>query len=295
MITDDGKIKGNMSFYCRTLNVSREAFYKYLRRKDRPWKYEPLVDKMHSILAEDEYNDMYGRIRMHTALIQKFPEEKIPCESTVNKVMQLAMINNKLRKPHGITKADKNAIPAENLFKRDFQSDKPYKKCVTDITEIPAKDGKIYVSGLFDCYSLQVLGLEIRDNMKADLCVQTIKNAFMTYPQLRGAIVHSDRGSQYTSEVFRSQLNVFGILQSMNSAGGRCHDNARCESMWARMKTELFYKRYDVTELTKEQIKQLVWRYFMSYWNNRRICSSIGNVSPKTKIIEFYNSIKSIA
>ena len=245
---------------------------------------------MHCILKEDEYNDMYGRIRMHSALIHKYPLEKIPCENTVNKVMQIARINNKLRKPHGITEADKDATPADNLLKRNFKSDMPYKKCVTDITEIPAKDGKVYVSGLFDCYSLQVLGLEIRDNMKADLCVQTVKNAYMTYPQLRGATIHSDRGRQYTAIVFKSQLDVFGINQSMNSAGGRCHDNARCESMWARMKTELFYQRYDATELTKEQIKQLVWRYFMSYWNNRRICSSIGNVSPSTKVLEYYKS-----
>ena len=54
----------------------------------------------------------------------------------------------------------------------------------------------------------------------------------------------------------------------MNSAGGRCHDNARCESMWARMKTELLYDRYDPEQLTVEQLKSLVWRYFMSYWNN---------------------------
>ena len=57
-----------------------------------------------------------------------------------------------------------------------------------------------------------------------------------------GAIIHSDRGSQYTSEEYRLAVSDFKILQSMNSAGGRCHDNARCESMWApRMKDELFY------------------------------------------------------
>ena len=57
----------------------------------------------------------------------------------------------------------------------------------------------------------------------------------------------------------------------MNSAGGRCHDNARCESMWARMKTELLYDRYDTRQMTVEELKVLIWRYFLSYWNNRRI------------------------
>jgi len=57
----------------------------------------------------------------------------------------------------------------------------------------------------------------------------------------------------------------------MNSAGGRCHDNARCESMWARMKTELLYDRYDTEKMTTDELKTIIWRYFTSYWNNRRM------------------------
>ena len=74
----------------------------------------------------------------------------------------------------------------------------------------------------------------------------------------------------------------------MNRAGGRCHDNARCESMWARMKTELQYDRYDPEQLTVEQLKSLVWRYFMSDWNNRRICSANGGLPPMVKRNRFY-------
>jgi transposase InsO family protein len=89
-------------------------------------------------------------------------------------------------------------------------------------------------------------------NMKAALCEQTLDNAYKAYPMLRGAILHSDRGTQYTSELYRNAINKYGILQSMNSAGGRCHDNARCESMWARFKEELLYGRYDATLMTIE-------------------------------------------
>ena len=145
---------------------------------------------------------MYGRIRMYEALTNKYPNEKIPCEHTINKIMQKAHINNYLRKPKGITEVDSNAKPAENLLKRNFKADKPYEKCVTDITEIYAKDWKLYTSGVFDCYSLRILGLEIRDNMKADLYIQTIKNAYMLNPRLRGSRINSDRGRQYTSEPY---------------------------------------------------------------------------------------------
>ena len=101
-------------------------------------------------------------------------------------------------------------------------------------------------------------------------------------PALRSAIIHSDRGTQYMSVLYRSVLSRYGSCQSMNSAGGSCHDNARCESMWARMKTKLVYDRYDPEQLTVEQLKSLVWRYFMSYWNNRRICSANGDTYGET-------------
>ena len=117
--------------------------------------------------------------------------------------------------------------------------------------------------------------------MKADLCIQTLENALTAYPTLEGAIIHSDRGTQYTSESYR--------------AGGRCHDNARCESMWARMKTELLYDRYDTSQMTVEELKALIWRYFLSYWNNRRICSANGGLPPMIKRRQYYEALELVA
>ena len=96
--------------------------------------------------------------------------------------------------------------------------------------------------------------------MRVELCISTIENAFKAFPSISGAIIHSDRGSQYTSASYRAELNRCGIVQSMNSDGGRCHDNARCEAMWARMKEELLYGRYDTKKMTIEELKTLIWR-----------------------------------
>lgn len=179
-------------------------------------------------------------------------------------------------KPNGITKADKEARKSDDLIKRDFKSDKPLKKCATDMTEIKAIDGKLYVSAILDCFDLAVLGLAMDTNMKATLCEKRLENAYKAYPTIRGSILHSDRGTQYTSEIYRNAIKKYGIKQSMNSAGGRCHDNARCKSMWARLKEKLLYNCYDTSKMTIEEIKTLIWRYFISYWNNRRICSVNG-------------------
>lgn len=69
----DSSITGNISFYCKILHVTRQGFYKYLANKDRPWKYQDLANVMLDIYSEDEYNDTYGRIRMHQALMLRHP------------------------------------------------------------------------------------------------------------------------------------------------------------------------------------------------------------------------------
>ena len=296
----DGSNRRKLAFYCRLLQVSRQGFYDYRKRQGRPWKHEALARMILEIIKEDSENDTYGRHRMHEALMLKKEEQRldidIPSERTVYRIMEkLGLAHRPKHKPNGITKADREARKSDDLLKRDFTAEAPLQKCVTDITEIPAKDGKVYVSGIFDCFDLAVLGLCIRDNMKADLCVQTVKNAFRSYPGLSGAIIHSDRGSQYTSVEYRAILDKFGIIQSMNSDGGRCHDNARCESMWARMKEELLYGRYDTRQMTKEEVKSLVWRYFMSYWNNRRISSANGGLPPMVKRQRYYDALPVVA
>ena len=295
--TEDGKIKGEIAFYCRVLGVSRQGFYQYLANKDRPWKYQALAEAMMKILEEDDCNDTYGRVRMHQALLLKRPENvTIPSERTVYRVMEeIGISHHPKRKPNGLTKADRQARKSDDLLKRDFCADKPLTKCVTDITEIKARDGKLYVSAIFDCFDSCVIGLAMDTNMKATLCVQTLENAAKTYPGIHGAIIHSDRGSQYTCQLYRDAIHRYAIRQSMNSSSGRCHDNARCESMWARMKSELLYGRYDTVKLSIEELKSLIWRYFFSYWNNRRICSANGGLPPMVKRRLYYDSRRDVA
>ena len=295
--TKDGEIKGDILFYCRVLHVSRQGFYQYPANKDRPWKYQPLADAMMEILAEDNCNDTYGRIRMYQAFMLKQPENvDIPSERTVYRVMEdIGISHHPRRKPNGITKADREARKSEDLLKRDFMSEEPLTRCVTDITEIKASDGKLYVSAVSDCFDSSVIGLAMDTSMKAPLCAQTLKNAAEAYPGIRGAVIHSDRGSRYTSQLYRDVIHEYGIRQSMNSAGGRCHDNARCESMRAGMKSELLYDRYDTKKMSTDELKTLIWRYFISYWNNRRICSSNEGLPPMIKRQRYYDSLKEVA
>lgn len=282
------------------LDITRQAFYDYLRKKDLPWKYQGIADEMFAILDEDIYNDTYGRYRMYEALKLKHNNDsnfKVPSERTIYRIMEILNLSHRpKRNPNGITKSDKEARKSDDLIKRNFKSAKPLSKCVTDISEVKASDGKLYVSAIFDCYDSAVVGLAMDTNMKASLVEKTLDNTYKAYPGIRGAIVHSDRGTQYTSELYRKAVNKYGIQQSMNSAGGRCHDNARCESMWARLKEELFYSRkIKSTTYTVEELKIIIWRYFISYWNNRRICSANDGLPPMVKRKRYYASLEDVA
>ena len=185
--------------------------------KDRPWKYQELADVMMQIQEEDECNDTYGRIRLYQALKSKQPANlRIPSERTVYRVMEeIGLSHRPNHKPNGIIKADRQAQMSEDLLHRDFHAGTPLSKCGTDMIEIPACD-ELYISALFDCYDAGVFGLSIDTNIRASLCVRMLDNEMISYQMLRGAILHSDRGSQYTSQLYREAIQNYGIRQSMN-------------------------------------------------------------------------------
>ena len=93
--TCDGGAKCRISFCCKSLKVTRQEFHEYLKNRYKPWKHEELAAKMMEILSEDECNDTYGRERMHKALLLKFPDSKIPSETTVYRVMTAIGISHR--------------------------------------------------------------------------------------------------------------------------------------------------------------------------------------------------------
>lgn len=129
----------------------------------------------------------------------------------------------------------------------------------------------IYISPIMDCFNGEILSLVMRSNMCKELCIDTFNAAAKRFP-LNGAILHSDRGSQYTSETFREELNHAGVLQSLSGVN-RCFDNARMESFFATLKKELLY-RIPTYKMKMEEVKVIVFRYVFIYYNRIRIYTS---------------------
>lgn len=255
-----------------------------MKARSYPYKYAVLLANIKKILAEDIFNKAYGRRRMYEKLILDY--DCPHCYNTVAKVMRENGLMCHHNHPKGLTRADKRAQKSANLLNRNFTADAPNGKMVTDITEWTACDGKVYQSAVFDCFDNVCMGLSLADNMRKELVIETFEQAAINY-NLSGAVSHSDRGSQYTSEEFRAMLVKYGITQSMNGAAGRCHDNAKCESMWARGKCEIM-RCFDTKKMTCDELKKLIYYYYMNYWNYRRICSAIGGVPPMVKRGAYY-------
>ncbi len=113
--TDGGKVKGKIAFYCLCLGVT--GFYRYLRQRDGPWKYEQIAAKMRDIAAEDECNDAYGRCRMWEALALRYPDEKLPGERSIYRIMErIGLSHRPKRKPNGITRAGRDTQKSDDLL-----------------------------------------------------------------------------------------------------------------------------------------------------------------------------------
>jgi putative transposase len=199
--------------------------------------------------------------------------------STVRRAMKKGgLLKTPVHRPQSLTKADAAAQKAENLIRRNFTAAAPNQKWLTDITQIPCADGKLYIAAVLDCYNGEIVGLSMDDNMKKELCIRAFGNACESRAA-HGMILHSDRGSQFTSAAFRKTLAKYEAVQSMSSTG-RCYDNARMESFFATLKKEKLYQIH-TEKMPMSQVKSIVFRYIMTYYNRERIyTANPGGLAP---------------
>lgn len=234
---------------CEVLAVSESGYYRSLKPTPKQQRQQLLLVKIKDIIGEHEDNSNYGVQRILLALSQI---EITTSYSTVYRLMKKhGLLQKAKRHPNGITREDAAAQKSENLIQRDFSASAPNQKWLSDITEVPCSDGKLYLSAVLDCYNGEIVGLAMDDNMRKELCIQAFENACKAR-NARGMIYHSDRGGQFTSGT------------------GRCYDNARMESFFATLKKEKLYK-IKTEHYPMAQIKSIIFRYIMVYYNRRRI------------------------
>lgn len=254
---------------CDVLNVSETGYYRFKRNLGRPDKDAVLSAVMQDVLDEHPFNDNYGVDRMQIALMHR---GYTVGKRRISRIMkENGWLHERKRRPKGLTRATTEIQEKENLIKQDFTSDQPYQKLLTDISQISCRDGKLYISPIIDCFNGEIISLVMRSNMRKELCIDTFNAAAKRFP-INGAILHSDRGSQYTSEAFRKTLSNAGVLQSLSGVN-HCFDNARMESFFATLKKELLY-RIPTYKMKMDEVKAIIFRYVFVYYNRIRIYTS---------------------
>lgn len=147
---------------------------------------------------------------------------------------------------------------------------------MTDITEHPTREGKVYCAVVLDTYSRRVVGWSIDSTPTAALATNALGMAIANRSPAGGTIIHSDHGVQFTSWVFTRRARESGLIASMGSIGD-CYDNAVIESFWARMQVELLNRRRWRTRI---ELANAIFDYIEIFHNRQRRHSQLGMRTP---------------
>lgn len=272
-----------VSEMCRILEINRAAYYKWKNHENsqNDTLNELIAGKVEKIHAE--HPDMgYRRIR---DTLEHDHDINVN-DKRILRICRKKKIQSYVKHRYNCcTKpASDPAYVAENILNREFKSDRPNEKWLTDVSEFKygigegEKKGKIYLSVILDLCGNRPIAIEYSDHNDNPLVFNTFDKALSANPGAK-PIFHSDRGYQYTSKIFRQKIVDAGMIQSMSRVG-RCIDNGPMEGFWGTMKREMYYGR---KYKTKEALIKAIEDY-IDYYTNKRVQRNLGIVTP----MEFY-------
>ena len=253
---------------CEIAGVSRTAYYRY---KKKPLKKldaveEKIIDLYHKSGKRAGYRSIKDLLRNKYNLVVNHKK--------VYRIMRENRLSSIVRKKHRIAKETK--ILKENLLERDFKTELPGKKYVTDITYIPTRRTMAYLCVVIDLYNREPVVWNISDKQDKHLSLETIKQLSATV-NLKGSIVHSDQGVHFTNTAYVELLEALEAEQSM-SRKGNCWDNAPAESFFGHFKCETIRLRNKTLEDLNEA-RQITEEY-MDYYINERPQRALGGLPP---------------
>ncbi len=264
-----------VSVMCRVLGVSRAGYYAWRTRppSDTAQRRDHLVDTIRAIHHEPRMNT-YGSPRMFRELKKR---GVACCENTVAGVMKRAGIRAKATRRSVRTTDSKHRLPVSpNVLDREFTATRPNEKWVMDLTYISTAEGWLYLALVVDLFSRRIVGWAMDATMTSRLVVDALSLAVGRRGTVAGLIAHSDRGSQYASEHYQSELKRHEMVGSMSGVG-QCWDNAVIESTFGRLKVELVHgEKY----VTREEAKASIFDYIEVFYNRVRRHSTLEYKTP---------------
>ena len=263
-----------MTLLCTVMQVSRSGFYSWKKRKKsyRQQERERLIPKVKEI--HKQARGTYGARRISTEL----EEQGESCgRIKAGTLMKLAQVSAKQKKKFKATTDSKhNLAVAPNLLQRKFAVTEPDRVYCSDITHIWTKEGWLYLAVVIDLFSRRVVGWSLNNRMTKKLVLDALNMTVWRRRPARGAVFHSDRGSQYCSHAFQKELKEHGMLSSM-SRKGDCWDNSVAESFFGSLKVECVF---DSFYMTRGEARLDIIDYIEMFYNSNRRHSYLGYLSP---------------
>ena len=257
----------------KVLRVSRSGYYAWRKRPEssRSARHRQLSKMIKK--AFEESGETYGAIRIRYDLIEQG-------ECIGKNTIALLMRNEKLVprpvRKFRVTTDSRKTIAFPNHLDQQFQVDQPNVSWVSDITAIPTREGWLYLCVFLDLFSRAVIGWSMSHRINGDLVTDALAIALANRSVSNLLTVHSDQGSQYTSDQYQQMLKTHGARCSM-SRKGNCWDNAVAESFFHSLKTE---RTHHENYATRTHAKLRVFDYIEVFYNRQRRHSSLGYLTP---------------
>ena len=259
---------------CGLLGFSPQAFYKWKRRpcSDRDWADAHITNAILDVHADDPE---FGYRFIADELEQQGHRG---CERRVWRLCRAQRVWSTTTKM-GRRGSGKTPGPAvhDDLVKRVFSAPAPDVVWLTDITEHPTMEGKLYCCSIKDVFSNRIVGYSIGERMTAGLAVSALRSAVARRQPTGTVVVHSDRGAQFRSRAFRATLKANGLNGSMGRVAA-AGDNAAMESFFALLQKNVLNQRRRWTTRAELRYEIVVW--IEHTYNRRRRQRILGRLTP---------------
>jgi len=244
-----------VALLCRVFGVSRSGFYAWLERKPSERQKDDERLKVAIKAVHRQSRETYGVRRLQPELTaQGF----VAGRDRIARLRHVLGLRCKQKRRFKATTNSKHDLPvAPNLLEQRFSPIAPNEAWVVDITYIPTSEGWLYLAGVKDVFTCEIVGYAMGERMTQALTAQALWRAVRNKRLQAGLIHHSDRGSQYCAHDYRKLLDQFGMKASM-SRKGNCYD-APMESFWGSLKNELaHHHRYQTRANARAAIQEYI-------------------------------------
>ena len=262
-----------VSVMCQFLGVSRSGYYGYVKRLNMPAHDAALTE----IICEQQKkcDRTYGYRRMWKWLNTTKKIYRNP--KTILRIMKKYGLLSEIRRRRKWQQMGQQLHKYENLLNREFQTDRPNHKWVTDISYIHTGQGVLYLSMIRDLFDNSIVAHKTGTTQTVNLVLDTIRLAMHKEKKVAAELqLHSDQGFQYTSQAYFKLTQSYGITPSM-SRKGNPYDNAMAENFFSILKTECIYRH---KPKSFREANDLIDRY-IHFYNHERIQLKTG-VAPLT-------------